>query len=418
MTFQDRAYSARRDPRALLNRPFITFVILFSLGGAGWMPTLSFLSVFIRDELGGSVLTAAMVFLGIHGVTSTLGLTSGLWISRFGSKSTYALGLAGMTTLLAALAWAPDFRLVMAVGPVTGLFIAYHWTGLQAYVIESSPQPLRGLASGIVSFAMVLAPGIAGPLFGGLAASSGYRALGVVATALVGSACVLTVLLLPNIHRRGYATRQTGLRLRAYAGLLRNRPVNWMLVVRAATSMSFGIFTILAGPKLVDIGGGLEAVGLLVALGAIGGGGAQLVVGRLSDAIGPRVLIAGALVLGAFSAVLFGISGSLALLLLASSIQWFSQSAFQTLLVAVAGDIAPSGEMGRVMALQTSAFSWGMVAGVFAAGFLVPLSPALPFHVTAVVLLVAIVGAFKLPEQVEKFARPDAKDQPDPVTAG
>ena len=73
MTFQDRVHPARHDPRALLNRPFVTFVILFSLGGAGWMPTLSFLSVFIRDELGGSVLSAAMVFLAIHGVTSTLG---------------------------------------------------------------------------------------------------------------------------------------------------------------------------------------------------------------------------------------------------------------------------------------------------------------------------------------------------------
>ncbi len=418
MTLQDRASPARRDPRALLNRPFVTFVILFSLGGAGWMPTLSFLSVFIRDELGGSMLTAAMVFLVIHGVTSTLGLTSGLWINRFGSKSTYTLGLAGMTVLLAALAWAPDFRLVMAVGPVTGLFIAYHWTGLQAYVIESSPQPLRGLASGIVSFAMVLAPGVAGPLLGGLAAGSGYRALGMTAMALVGSACVLSVLFLPNLRRRGYATRQNGLRLRAYAGLFRNRAVNWMLVVRAATSMSFGIFTILAGPKLVDLGGGLEAVGLFVAVGAIGGGGAQLVIGRLSDAIGRKALIAGALVLGALSAVLFGISDSLGLLLLAFTVQWFSQSAFQTLLVAVGGDIAPPGEMGRVMALQTSSFSWGLVVGVLVAGFLSPVSPALPFHVTAVLLLAAIVGAFKLSAQVEKASRLDARGQPDPVAAG
>ena len=143
MTFQDRAYSARRDPRALLNRPFITFVILFSLGGAGWMPTLSFLSVFIRDELGGSVLTAAMVFLGIHGVTSTLGLTSGLWISRFGSKSTYALGLAGMTTLLAALAWAPDFSIGHGRRSSDGTVycISLDWASSVRYRIESTASP-------------------------------------------------------------------------------------------------------------------------------------------------------------------------------------------------------------------------------------------------------------------------------------
>lgn len=417
MTSQDRAHSARPDPRALLNRPFVTFVILFSLGGAGWLPTLNFLSVFIRDEMGGTVLSAALVFLAIHGVTSTLGLTSGLWINRFGSKSTYALGLGGMTVLLAALAWAPDFRLVIAAGPIAGLFLAYHWTGLQSYVIESSPQPLRGLASGVASFAMVLAPGVAGPLFGGLAAGSGFRALGVAATALVGLACVLAVVLLPNLHRPGYASRQAGLRLKDYAGLFRFAAVNWMLFVRAATSMSFGIFTILAGPKLVDTGGGLQAVGLFVTFGAVGGGAAQIVVGRLSDAIGRRVLLAGSLVLGALSAVLFGLSDSLVMLMLASSVQWFAQSAFQTLLVAVGGDIAPRGEMGRVMALQTSSFSWGMVVGMFVAGFLEPVSAALPFHVTAAVLLAAIVGSFKLPEQVRIPSRLDAKDQPDPVAA-
>ena len=384
MTSQDRARPARPDPRALLNRPFVTFLILFSLGGAGWMPTLSFLSVFIRDELGGTVLSAALVFLAIHGVTSTLGLTSGLWISRFGSKSTYAPRPGryhspprGPSRGRPTFDWSwPSARSRDCLSPITG-------TGLQSYIIESSPQSLRGLASGIASFAMVLAPGVAGPVFGALAASSGYRALGVAATALVGSACVLAVVLLPNLHRRGYAARQTGLRLRAYAGLFRYGAVNWMLFVRAATSMSFGIFMLLAGPKLVDTGGGLQAVGLFVGFGAIGGGAAQIVVGRLSDAIGRRVLLAGSLVLGALSAVLFGLSDNLVLLMLASSVQWFAQSAFQTLLVAVGGDIAPRGEMGRVMALQTSSFSWGLVVGMIVAGFLEPISAAIPFQVTA-----------------------------------
>lgn len=419
MTLEQRGLPARSNARALLNRPFVIFVVVFSIGGAGWMSTLSFLSVFIRDELGGSVLSAALVFLGIHGVTATFGLTSGFWISRFGSKSTYSLGLAGMAALLATLAWAPDFRWLMAVGPVTGLFLAYHWTGGQSYVIESSPQPLRGLASGIVSFVMVLAPGVAGPFLGGLAANSGYRAMAFAATALVGSAFVLSVLLLPNLHRRDAAARQDGLRIRAYAGLFKNRAVSWSLVVRAVTSMSFGVFTILAGPKLVDIGGGLQAIGLLVAVGAIGGGVAQLAVGRLSDILGRRLLIAGAVLIGIASALLFGTATGLGILLFAASLQWFSQSAFQTLLVAVAGDIAPSGEMGRVMALQTSSFSWGFVVGVFVAGFLAPLSAALPFQVTAIVLIVAIVGALRLPRRTDKSsAILEVEDEPDPVVAG
>ncbi len=411
-----RPRDIRRD--ALLNRPYVTLVVLFGFGVAGWMPTLSFLSVFVRDELGGSILSAAFVLLAMHVVASTLGLSSGLWIRRFGSKSTYALGLTGMMVFVAALAVAPNIGWIIAVGPVAGLFLAYHWTGLQAYIIESSSERTRGMASGLVSFVMVLAPGITGPMFGALADRAGFRALGLAAFGMIGATLLLAVVLLPNLHARGAARALKGLGLRAYGGLFRHRPVAWSLLIRASTSMSFGAFTLLAGPKLVDLGGGLQSVGWFVAVGAVGGGIAQILVGRLSDAIGRRMLMVIAAVLGVVSAVVFGVADDLAILLLASSVQWFSQSAFQTLLVAVAGDIAPSGEMGRVMALQTSSFSWGMLVGVLAAGLTVSIDPALPFYITAVVMLLAIVGALKLPRRTAgRTKEGHAADEPTPAAA-
>ena len=229
---------------------------------------------------------------------------------------------------------------------------------------------------------------------------------------------MLAVVLLPNLHRRGYAARQSGLRLRAYAGLFRYGAVNWMLFVRAATSMSFGIFMLLAGPKLVDTGGGLEAVGLFVGFGAIGGGG-RAGVGwetlRRHRPQGParrdrwywepsRRSCSESRTAWSCSCSRPASSGS-------------RRAHFKRCLSPSAATSRRAARWDASMALQTSSFSWGLVVGMLVAGFLEPVSAALPFHVTAAVLIAAIVGSFKLPEQITNPSRLDAKDQPDPVAA-
>ena len=209
----------------------------------------------------------------------------------------------------------------------------------------------------------------------------------------------------PRDHRLGWPVRRVvravepipRSTLAAFAALLRVRVILLSMIIRLTSSLSFAVFNLLAGPKLVDAGGGLESVGLFVFGGAVAGGLAQLVIGGLSDRLGRRRLLAFSTLVAVGSALLFGFGEAIPLLLVASSLHWFAQSAFQTLLVALSGDISPPGETGRVMALQTSAFSAGMVIGAPIAGLLATVSVLAAFILTAGFLGVGLVATLLLP---------------------
>ncbi len=401
-----------------MTRGFVMLMIALGLGVAGWMPTNSFLSVFMRDELGGSVMWAAYLVIGMHTGGATLGLTAASFIRRFGSKATFTVGLAGQGGFLIALTTLPDVRWAIPLGPLAGVFLAYHWTGLSAYLIEVAPRQRRGMASGIASLVVVLSPGISGLILGYLAAERGFILFAISASILLILATLVSLFALPRLrapdlvpigcpreHRLGWPVRRVvrvvepirRSTLGAFGVLLRDRVILLSMIVRLTSSLSFAVFNLLAGPKLIDAGGGLESVGLFVFGGAVAGGLAQLLVGGLSDRLGRRHLLAFSTLVAIGSAFLFGFAESIPLLLIASSLHWFTQSAFQTLLVALFGDISPPGETGRVMALQTSAFSLGMVIGAPIAGILATVSVLAAFILTAGFLALGVVATLLLP---------------------
>ena len=124
---------------------------------------------------------------------------------------------------------------------------------------------------------------------------------------------------------------------------------------------------------------------------------AQVLVGSLSDRYGRRRLLAAAAMIAVGSSILFGLAGTITVLLVASSLHWFSQSAFQTLLVALVGDIVPSNELGRAMTLQTSSFSVGMFSGALIAGLLSTVSITIAFLVTAGLVGVGLLATLAMP---------------------
>ena len=333
------------------------------------------------------MLGAAALLMAIQGGTATLGLVSGLWMHRAGSRWTYALGLAGMTAFLIVMTTAAGAVVVLAAAPFLGVALALHWSGAQTYVLEVAPPASRGLATGIMSFAIIAAPGLAGLVFGLIAESAGLRAMTGVAGGMIGAALLLVAFFLPSTTRRQRGpSRSAGDVFHA----LRTRPALAMVAARAGTTVAFGVVVLLTGPKLVAAGGDLRSVGLFTLVSALGGAASQIGIGRLSDAIGRTAIFAISLVVGAAAAVGFALADDVVALLALSGVIYLAFGTHQTVLPAIAGDISRPGQVGTMMTLQTSAFALGVIIGAGATAALAATAPNAAFYVGAGGMVVAL----------------------------
>ncbi len=376
-------------PASLRTRRFTTLAAVAALGVAGWLPTSYFMSLLVREQLGGGIAGAALVIATMH-LSRTIGAAiTGRWVTRLESRGVYALGLAGMTTLMVILVLAPDVAWVVAAAPLAGLSMAYFWAGLQTYVIEIAPASRRGAAVGVIGFVVVLVPGVAGVAQGFVAEAYGFRVFAIVAGTALTAALLLTLGALP---------RPTSVRMRqpapsiSFARLVRFPAVAAVLAVRAASTLSYAAVVLLAGPRLVDVGGDLRAVGAMTLVAAVGGAAGQLVIGRLSDRFGRRAVLVGTIVLAAPATAAFGFVDNVPGLLVVATVWAVAMWGINTMAVSLCGDVAPSGALSRVMVLDGTAFSAGAVIGAAVVMATAVAAPVAAFYVTAAVLLLGLAA--------------------------
>ena len=384
----DRSAQARRTRRTIALLLPVSF-----LAAGGWATTMSFLSSFAAAEFDVGILSAALIMVAVHAGSFTVGGALALQvINRRGSKAAYSSGIGLMALYLAVLGLTQNFILGIPLGLLGGIGLALHWTGLQNYVLEIAPANQRGLYSGAVSFVLFGSIGVTGLVLGFVVGDGGFARFVAISGSMVAVAFVLALVLLPNPGVRTGA-RPPG---NVFAGL-RNRNLRQMSYIRAAHAAAYALFNLMAGPRLYEAGGGFEYVGLLAFAGAMAGAAGQLVVGRLSDVLGRTGVLFVLLLLTILSCVVFITLDDVYLMLAVSSLHWFAQSAFQTVLVPLGGDLSPPGRSANAMALQTVAFSFGLVGGALYVGLLSATPwPDSGFLVTAVLLALAVPAAIKL----------------------
>lgn len=382
------ARSARSARRSIALLAPITF-----LAAGGWATTMSFLSSFAATEFDVGILSAALIMIAVHGGSFTVGGALALQVvNRWGSKVSYVLGMGLMAAYLAFLGLTQNLILGIPFGLVGGLGLAMHWTGLQNYVLEVAPPRHRGLVSGTVSFVLFGSIGVTGLVLGYVTGEGGFARFMAISGSMMAVAFLLSLKLLPNLGARA-GVRPPG---NVFAGL-RDPNLRQMSYVRTAHAAAYVLFNLMAGPRLYEAGGGLEYVGLLAFAGSMAGGVAQLMVGWLSDLFGRAGLLMALLALTILSCISFIFLDNVYLLLAVTSLHWFAQSAFQTVLVPLGGDLAPPGQSANAMALQTVAFSFGLVAGAFYVGlFSITPWPEASFVLTAVLLATVIPPALRL----------------------
>ncbi len=159
-----------------------------------------------------------------------------------------------------------------------------------------------------------------------------------------------------------------------------------VVTVLAASSAPTPLYPVYAdqwhlAPATVTLVFAVYALALLVAL---------LVVGGLSDHVGRRPVLVGAIALEAVSIALFVVAGDAGDLVLARVVQGLATGAFTGVASAALVDLEPRGsQLGAL--LNSSGATLGLALGALGSGLLVQLAPA-PTRLVYVVLLVAFVA--------------------------
>jgi len=130
-----------------------------------------------------------------------------------------------------------------------------------------------------------------------------------------------------------------------------------------------------------------------------------LTVGPLSDIVGRRRVLGPALVLLGVSAVLFAGARGTAWLFAARAVQGLANGAIAGAATAALVELEPSQDRRRASYVNTLMFIMGAACGPLLFGVLVQYLPApfvLPFAVEGVLIAVALVGVWALPETVSR----------------
>ena len=383
--------------RKLTDRPFIALNACFALSVGGWLPVLTLLAVRMRDNLDSGVGGAVVTVLVIQVIATGVSLYAGTFAARWGSRKSYLLGTAGMAVFAVMLGVATEGWQVIAAAPLAGLVMPFHWTGTTAYVLQAVEAPRRGVATGINALVMVAAPGVTGPLLTTLGSEFGLGASVLGGSAFMGMAVLAIWLLLPELPVAPSFGRAPS--FADYPRLLADRSNLVAAAARMTMGLSFGVFQLLSALVILGVTDSLATVGFYLSAGAIGGGLSQVLVGAASDRFGRRNLLILAKLIGIGACLFFWQSPGLLLLLVGATMHWFAQSAYQTLITAICGDLVAPRDLATLSGLHTSSFSVGMVIGVTGGGLLWGFGTGLPFLMTAFWLLPVAVALLLIPQR-------------------
>jgi MFS family permease len=343
------------------------------------------------DKLHMSTAQAGILSAAYAAGTLVAALPGGYLASRFGPRRTVIWGLCGLgfSSLVFGLLdspWPLD-----AARFVQGAAGALIWSGALTWLINSYPEDQRGRVIG-TALGTAVAGSLLGPALGALAGSIGtepvFAAVLVVALALAYAASRL-----PDTMVRENQP------LREVVGCLVDRRLVEAAIFVSSPSLMFGALDVLL-PLRVDALGGGHA---LIAAGFIGGAAIESVLaplaGRLSDRVGRRGPYVLGMAICAVSMVLFGLAGSLpvviASLLICSLGSGFCFAPAMTLI----SDAAEASGLHQGYGVGVTNMAWAaaqVVGGVAGAAIAGVTGDAAPSIAIAALLGLTIVYAFRV----------------------
>jgi MFS family permease len=392
---------AVRDPRVRggilgFSRDILILLALLLAAGMVGGPARTLFPVYLEQDLDWAApaiaalatarLLAAALSAPIGGtVADTAGPRRALWCGLIGLPLAASLFLLSVPPALVVL--------MLAVGVTDGL----QSTGSQSYLVTRASGKTIGLATGAFYVGSTLGGALgnlgAGVLLGGW----GFRALGWVGLGM-GLLILVGAWALPAGVRQ--ASRRAALGgMAGYPPLLRVPRVRQLALLRFLSTCAWGTATFLWPLLIARLSGDAATAALFGTVSLALAVAAQLGTGRLIDAIGPGVptlvLACLAPIMPVLSAVAIAADSLPALFVVGvvgTSAAWSLSGTILPLVRAT----SPGDQVGQVAGMLSSLWSLAMLTGTLLAGWLVSISPVLPFATVALLNLPTVVAAFRL----------------------
>lgn len=374
----------------------ILLVLLLAAGAVGG-PARTLFPVYLEQDLRWAAPAIAALTTARLLAAALSAPVGGTLADTAGPRRTLWCGLVGLplAAALFLLSVPPALILLMLV---VGISDGLQSTGSQSYLVTRASGKRIGLATGAFFVGSTLGGALGNLGAGALLGGWGFRGLG-----WVGLAAGLLVLVgasaLPPGERP--ASRRATFRggLAGYRPLLRVPRVRQLALLRFLSTCAWGTATFLWPLLIARLSGDAATAALFGTVSLALAVAAQLGTGRLIDAIGPGlptlVLACFAPLMPVLSALAIAADSLPALFIvgvIGTSTAWSLSGTILPLVRAT----SPGDQVGQVAGMLHSLWSLAMLTGTLLAGWLVEISPILPFATVAALNIPTAIAAFRL----------------------
>jgi MFS family permease len=386
---------------------FLFAIILANIAGS----MTNILMPIYLTELGASVGQVGLVFTLTSVVILVLQILGG-WISdSIGRLRAIAIGSLGGVLGFVFMLLAPSWQWMLLALSVTQIPYALVGPSFSAFIAENSTEENRGKVYGITDTIYQVVGVIGPPLGGFLAGKYGFKVMLLVATGFYTSAAILRIWMARTMRSVGesepkqltLASFKQSLAL-IWAMLVGGGVVTWIFITDGVRDVAFRLSGELESLYLEqEIGLSLAQIGLLGSFFSAAMMLTPILSGKIGDRYGERVpLSAGFLIM--FAAFMVFLQAQvypafiLTWVLFGIGVGLFS-SAYQSLI----SKVVPRQSLGTFSGLFQSSLGFISLPAPWIGALLWErFDPRLPFLLTAIVSLVAVIPAwlkFKLPEK-------------------
>ncbi len=363
------------------------------------------LPVYAHD-LGASGLYIGLIF-GAFSLSRTFFLPYfGRLSDKKGRKPLISAGLIAYTLVSIAFLFSTSVDSLIIIRFIQGIASAMIMPVSQAYVGDITPKGKEGAVMGMFNMSMFFGLSL-GPLIGGLIKDSFSLNTAFVCMAFLSFIAFLTsqILLPPTCTERSVSSPN---KLIAWKHLINDRVLAGLFIFRFVYTAAIGIiWSFLPVLSSLEFHLSSFSTGILVTLGVLISGILHTPMGIVADKFNKRMLVAtGGLVI-VFSMFFFGKAESFNDLLFSSILfgigGGFSMPALMALAVYKGKETSA---MGSVMALITTAHSFGMLIGSIAAGLIMDMFRLREaFYLGAGVMLLGMIVFLLLTNNENNYSR-------------